>query len=163
QDHKRAFDGDRGLNTGGMGTYSPAPFLTEAGLAEAGRKILDPWLRGCAQEGIDFHGVIYPGVMLTKEGPKVLEFNARFGDPETQVYLARLESDLLELLEASVDGKLAEVTLKWRPEAAVCVIMASAGYPGGYNKGKAIHGLEAVSKMGCIKVFHSGTARNGNG
>ena len=103
QDHKRALDGDRGLNTGGMGAYSPTPFLSEAELAEAGRRILDPWLRGCAAEGIDFHGILYPGVMLTQDRPKVLEFNARFGDPETQVYLTRLENDLVELLDASIE------------------------------------------------------------
>src|SRR5207245_1690847 len=106
QDHKRALDDDRGLNTGGMGTYSPTPFLTDAQLADAGRKILDPFMRGCAAEGIDYHGILYPGLMVTKEGPKVLEFNARFGDPETQVYLTRLENDLVELLNASVGGTL---------------------------------------------------------
>lgn len=106
QDHKRALDNDQGLNTGGMGTYSPAPFLSDAELQTVGKAILDPWLKGCQAEGIDFHGIIFPGVMLTKNGPKVLEFNARFGDPETQVYLTRLESDLLEILNASVDGTL---------------------------------------------------------
>ena len=117
QDHKRALDGDQGLNTGGMGTYSPTPFLNEAQLADTGRKILEPWLKGCAAEGIDFRGILYPGVMLTKDGPKVLEFNARFGDPETQVYLTRLENDLVELLDASVDGTLDKVELKWSPMA----------------------------------------------
>src|SRR5436190_10308343 len=115
QDHKRALDGDRGLNTGGMGAYCPAPFLNDAELAAAGRSILDPWLRGCAAEGIDFQGILYPGVMLTKSGPKVLEFNARFGDPETQVYLKRLENDLVEVLEASIEGTLENVELRWRP------------------------------------------------
>jgi phosphoribosylamine--glycine ligase len=114
QDHKRAMDGDRGLNTGGMGTYSPAPFLTDQELAKVGAAILDPWLKGCAADGIDFRGLLYPGVMLTKNGPKVIEFNARFGDPETQVYLTRLENDLVELLEASVDGTLNTVELRWR-------------------------------------------------
>ncbi len=104
QGHKRALDGDRGLNTGGMGAYSPTPFLSHSELSEAGRRILDPWLRGCAAEGIEFQGVLYPGVMLTQEGPKVLEFNARFGDPETQVYLTRLENELVELLTASAEG-----------------------------------------------------------
>ena len=108
QDHKRALDGDQGLNTGGMGTYSPTPFLTDAQLADAARKILDPFLRGCAAEGIDYRGILYPGIMLTKSGPKVLEFNARFGDPETQVYLTRLENDLVELLDASVNGTLGQ-------------------------------------------------------
>jgi len=108
QDHKRAIDGDLGLNTGGMGTYSPTPFLTDAQLAETARKVLEPFMRGCAAEGIDYRGLLYPGVMLTKAGPKILEFNARFGDPETQVYLTRLENDLVELLDASACGMLAK-------------------------------------------------------
>ena len=162
QDHKRALDGDRGLNTGGMGTYSPTPFLTDTQLAAAGRAILDPWLAGCAAEGIDFHGIIYPGVMLTSAGPKVLEFNARFGDPETQVYLTRLENDLVELLEASVNGTLHKVELKWNPKSSVCVVMASGGYPGPYAKGKAISGLDAANVLPRTKVFHAGTAKSGD-
>jgi len=159
QDHKRAEDGDRGLNTGGMGTYSPTPFLTEPELAETGRQILEPWLRGCAAEGIDFHGILYPGLMLTKAGPKVLEFNARFGDPEAQVYLTRLESDLVDLLVASIDGTLERTELKWSPLSSVCVVMASGGYPGRYAKGKPIHGLDEVANLENIKVFHAGTAQ----
>jgi len=162
QDHKRALDGDQGLNTGGMGTYSPAPFLTDAQLAEVGHAILDPWLKGCAAEGIDFRGLLYPGVMLTQAGPRVLEFNARFGDPETQVYLTRLENDLVELLEASVNGTLARHELRWRPQASVCVVMASDGYPGSYPKGKVIRGLEAAGRLKGTKVFHAGTARSGD-
>jgi phosphoribosylamine--glycine ligase len=162
QDHKRALDGDLGLNTGGMGAYSPAPFMNALGEAEVEEKILAPWLRGCAEEGIDFRGVLYPGVMLTKEGPKVLEFNARFGDPETQVYLTRLESDLVELCGATINGSLAQTDLKWRPDVSVCVIMASSGYPGSYEKGKKIHGLETVAALPNVKVFHAGTA-NGQG
>jgi phosphoribosylamine--glycine ligase len=158
QDHKRALDGDQGLNTGGMGTYSPAPFLTDAELAEVGRQILDPWLAGCAADGIDFRGLLYPGVMLTKSGPKVIEFNARFGDPETQVYLPRLENDLVELLLASAEGRLADVELKWSPNACVCVVLASGGYPGSYAKGKVIHGLEDANALPGVKVFHAGTA-----
>jgi phosphoribosylamine--glycine ligase len=161
QDHKPARDGDQGPNTGGMGTYCPTPFLDENGLAEARRLILERWLAGCAQEGIEYRGILYPGLMLTKEGPKVLEFNARFGDPETQVYLPRLESDLLELLEASVDGTLDRMELRWRPGAAVCVVMASAGYPGSYAKGKPIHGLSEANQLPNTKVFHAGTARVG--
>jgi phosphoribosylamine--glycine ligase len=118
-------------------------------------------LKGCAAEGIDFRGILYPGIMFTKEGPKVLEFNARFGDPETQVYLTRLENDLLDLLEASVDGALAGVQLRWRPEASVCVVMASAGYPGPVAKGKIIEGLETAAGLPGTKVFHAGTARAG--
>jgi phosphoribosylamine--glycine ligase len=162
QDHKRALDGDRGLNTGGMGTYSPTPFLSEAELAETGRKILEPWLRGCAAEGIDFRGILYPGVMLTRAGPKVLEFNARFGDPETQVYLTRLETDLVELLDASVAGTLDKVDVRWSPTASVCVVMASGGYPGSYPKGKVIQGLNEVATLSNTKVFHAGTARAGD-
>ncbi len=163
RDHKRALDGDQGLNTGGMGTYSPTPFLTDAQLAEVGRQILGPWLKGCAAEGIDFRGILYPGVMLTSAGPKVLEFNARFGDPETQVYLTRLENDLVELLQASGDGTLGRAELKWNPMPSVCVVMASGGYPGNYTKGKVISGLDAANALPRVKVFHAGTARAGEG
>ncbi|MEY4917332.1 MAG: hypothetical protein RL616_1245 [Verrucomicrobiota bacterium] len=158
QDHKRALDGDLGLNTGGMGTYSPTPFLTDAQLAETARQVLEPFMRGCVAEGIDYRGLLYPGVMLTKNGPKILEFNARFGDPETQVYLTRLENDLVELLDASASGTLAKHELKWSPLASVCVVMASGGYPGNYAKGKIITGLDAANKLPCTKVFHAGTA-----
>jgi phosphoribosylamine--glycine ligase len=162
QDHKRALDGDQGLNTGGMGTYSPTPFLAEAQFAALGKTIMDPWLRGCAEEGIDFHGILYPGVMLTKQGPKVLEYNARFGDPEAQAYLPRLENDLVELLEASIDGTLDKMELKWSPMVSVCVVMASGGYPGNYAKGKPITGLTEAGKLPHTKVFHAGTARAEN-
>jgi phosphoribosylamine--glycine ligase len=158
QDHKRALDGDAGLNTGGMGTYSPAPFLSDVELKSVGDAILQPWLRGCAAEGIDFRGIIYPGVMLTKSGPRVLEFNARFGDPETQVYLTRLENDLVELFGASVSGTLDKQELKWSPLASVCVVMASGGYPGSYSKGKVISGLDTANAPLHTKVFHAGTA-----
>ncbi len=158
QDHKRAFDGDQGPNTGGMGTYSPVPFLDDAELLEAARSILEPWQRGCVAEGIDFRGILYPGVMLTADGPRVLEFNARFGDPETQVYLTRLENDLVDLLEASVAGNLRDVTLRWSSYASVCVVMASRGYPGPYTKGFPISGLENVATLENVKVFHAGTA-----
>ena len=158
QDHKRALDGDQGLNTGGMGAYSPAPFLSPSELERTGRAVLDPWLAGCKAEGIDFRGILYPGLMLTADGPKVLEFNARFGDPETQVYLTRLENDLYELLEACVSGTLSRVELKWRPGASACVVMASGGYPGSYRKGLRIHGLERSLAVPNVKVFHAGTA-----
>jgi phosphoribosylamine--glycine ligase len=161
QDHKRALDNDHGLNTGGMGTYSPAPFLTDAELVEVGAAILNPWLKGCADDGIEFRGLLYPGVMLTKSGPKVIEFNARFGDPEAQVYLTRLENDLMELLEASADGALGKVELKWSPMASVCVVMASGGYPGSYAKGKPIRGLPEADRLPKTKVFHAGTLRSG--
>jgi phosphoribosylamine--glycine ligase len=158
QDHKRALDGDLGLNTGGMGTYSPTPFLTDAQLAETARQVLEPFMRGCVEEKIDYRGILYPGVMLTKAGPKILEFNARFGDPETQVYLTRLENDLVELLDASINGKLDKIELKWRKQSSVCVVMASGGYPGNYAKGKPIRGLDDAAKLPDVKVFHAGTA-----
>lgn len=161
QDHKRALDGDQGLNTGGMGTYSPTPFLSDAELKKVGDQILQPWLRGCAEDGIDYRGILYPGVMLTSTGPRVLEFNARFGDPETQVYLTRLENDLVELLEASIDGSLSDVELEWAPGAAVCVVLASGGYPGSYAKGKAVAGLAAAAAVPNAKVFHAGTGLRG--
>ncbi len=158
QDHKRALDGDQGLNTGGMGTYSPTPFLTEKQLSEVARAILEPFMHGCAAEGIDYRGILYPGVMLTKGGPKVLEFNARFGDPEAQVYLTRLENDLVELLDASVNGTLDKMELKWSATASVCVVMASGGYPGNYAKGKPISGIDSANALPNTKVFHAGTA-----
>jgi phosphoribosylamine--glycine ligase len=162
QDHKRALDGDNGLNTGGMGTYSPTPFLSGAELEKIGDAILHPWLRGCAEEKINFCGILYPGIMFTKSGVKVLEFNARFGDPETQVYLTRLENDLVELLDASVSGTLDKIELKWKPEASVCVVMASGGYPGNYEKGKPIRGLDEAAKLPDVKIFHAGTALKEN-
>jgi phosphoribosylamine--glycine ligase len=162
QDHKRALDGDRGANTGGMGAYSPAPFVSPSELAAIGGKIFDRWLRGCAAERIDFRGILYPGLMLTKSGPKVLEFNARFGDPETQVYLTRLENDLVELLEASLEGTLEKIELKWSSKPSVCIVLASAGYPGSYSKGKEIYGLAEAARLPHTKVFHAGTARGGD-
>jgi phosphoribosylamine--glycine ligase len=160
QDHKRALDNDEGLNTGGMGAYSPTPFLSDVEAQNLGRQILDPWLKGCAAEGITFKGILYPGVMLTKQGPKVLEFNARFGDPETQVYLTRLENDLVELLQASIDGALDRIELRWKPGASVCVVMASQGYPASYPKGKPIRGLQDAARLPRTKVFHAGTQRS---
>jgi phosphoribosylamine---glycine ligase len=162
QDHKRALDGDRGPNTGGMGAYSPTPFLGETELERVRRDVIDPWLRGCLEEGIDYRGILYPGLMLTATGPRVLEFNARFGDPETEVYLPRLENDLVDLLEASEAGRLDQVDLRWSPLACVGVVMASAGYPGHYAKGREIIGLEAAGTMSNVKVFHAGTTRQGD-
>jgi phosphoribosylamine--glycine ligase len=162
QDHKRALDFDEGLNTGGMGAYSPTPFLKPAQMTEAADLILTPWLNGCAAEGIDFHGLLYPGVMLTQTGPKVIEFNARFGDPEAQVYLMRLENDLLDVLEASIDGTLNAVALRWSEACSVCVIMASGGYPGSYRTGVPIAGLTEAAQLADVKVFHAGTVRKDN-
>ncbi|MEI9961559.1 MAG: phosphoribosylamine--glycine ligase [Limisphaerales bacterium] len=162
QDHKRALDGDLGLNTGGNGHLFPCSIFERRRIKKVGDEILNPWLRGCIEEKIDYRGLLYPGVMLTKAGPKILEFNARFGDPETQVYLTRLENDLVELLDASVIGTLDEIELKWKPEASVCVVMASGGYPGNYEKGKPIRGLDEVAKIPNVKVFHAGTALKEN-
>lgn len=158
QDHKRAFDHDEGPNTGGMGTYSPTPFLSADELRQMDQLILKPWLAGCQEEGIDYRGIIYPGVILTRKGPKVLEFNARFGDPETQVYLPRLKNDLFEVMNACVDGCLDKVQLEWKSGACVCVVMASGGYPGSYAKGKLINGLPNAAQLPNTKVFHAGTA-----
>jgi len=140
----------------------PLPFLDDARLAEVGREILDPWLKGCTAEGIDFRGILYPGVMLTREGPKVLEFNVRFGDPEAQVYLTRMENDLVELLDASLSGMLAKTEIRWARVSSVCVVMASAGYPGAYQKGKKITGFEQAARLPNTKVFHAGTSRGGD-
>jgi phosphoribosylamine--glycine ligase len=157
QDHKRAYDDDKGPNTGGMGTYCPTPFLDETGMALAKKLIIDRWLHGCHEECIDYRGILYPGIMVTKSGPKVLEFNSRFGDPETQVYLTLLENDLLELMLACVEGSLDKHQLRWKQGASVCVIMASAGYPGKYEKGKEITGIELAESDPSVKVFHAGT------
>jgi phosphoribosylamine--glycine ligase len=165
QDHKRVGEKDTGPNTGGMGAYTPTPFLDGPGMAQVADRILSPWGKGCREEGIDFRGILYPGVMLTKDGPKVLEFNARFGDPEAQAYLMSMSKDLLDLLEVSVDGALGKFTTDFVTTyfhgAAVCVVMASAGYPGPYAKGKVIRGLEEAGRLPQTKVFHAGTARAG--
>lgn len=158
QDHKRLGDGDTGPNTGGMGTYSPAPFLTEDELLATAQQILRPWQRGCHAEGLDYRGIIYPGVMLTADGPKVLEFNCRFGDPEAQTYLTRLDSDLVELLDACLTGTLDRLRLEWSSRVSVCVVMASAGYPDTSEKDVPIHGLEEAVALDHVKVFHAGTA-----
>ncbi len=165
QDHKRAGENDAGPNTGGMGAYAPTPFLDASGMALVADRILSPWEKGCREEGIDFHGILYPGVMLTNDGPKVLEFNARFGDPEAQAYLMSMSKDLLDLLEISIDGSLGNFTTDFVTTyfhgVAVCVVMASAGYPGAYAKGKIIHGLEEAGRLPQTKIFHAGTARAG--
>jgi len=159
QDHKRVGDGDLGPNTGGMGTYSPTPFLSSGEWEKMAHEVLDPWLAGCKAEGIDFRGLIYPGVMLTADGPRVLEFNARWGDPETQVYLPRLENDLVEVFLACIDGTLDQHPLRWSPQHTVCVVLASHGYPGAVERGKVIHGLADVAPLAQVKVFHAGTTR----
>lgn len=157
RDHKKAFDGNTGPNTGGMGTISPSGSVDEALRARICREVLDPFLAGIQKDGIAFRGMLFPGLMLTAEGPKVLEFNCRWGDPETQVLVRRLSSDLLPLLEATADGTLAEVCPEWDERAAVCVILASGGYPGSYEKGKVISGLESAGELAGVVVFHAGT------
>ena len=153
QDHKPVFDGDQGPNTGGMGAYSPVRHL-EKWLPEIEKTIIEPMVKGLQQEDIDFQGILYTGLMITEDGPKVVEFNVRFGDPEAQVILPRLQNDLLEILEASTEGNLSAVKLTWKQDACVCVIAASGGYPGQYKTGFPISGLNAaVDEM----VFHAGT------
>jgi phosphoribosylamine--glycine ligase len=156
QDHKRLLDGDRGPNTGGMGAFAPSPLATPALLIQIEQEILRPTVAGMAAEGTPYVGVLYAGLMLTEEGPKVLEFNCRFGDPETQVILPLLESDLLELFLACTEGRLHDQTPEWKPETAVTVVMASGGYPGEYVKGVEITGIREAERRGCL-VFHAGT------
>ena len=158
RDHKRAFDGDRGPNTGGMGTLSPSGRVDDALRVRIEKEILGPFVRGLHADGIDFRGMLFPGLMLTADGPKVLEFNARFGDPETQVLLPRLKTDLVELLEATIDGRLDSVRAEWDARAACCVVMASGGYPGEYKTGIPIRGLDECAGL----VFHAGTKRDGD-
>lgn len=157
QDHKRIFDGDKGPNTGGMGAYSPAPVYTEALSTEVNKTIIEPTIAAMAAEGMPFTGILYTGLMLTEKGPRVLEYNVRFGDPETQPIMVRMKSDIVALFQACVDGKLDEATLEWHDEAAVCVIMASGGYPASSEKGVPIYGLDDIAAEEAI-VFHSGTA-----
>lgn len=157
QDHKRALEGDKGPNTGGMGVYSPVPIVTEDELAAMKQVMLDT-VAELAAEGIDYRGCLYGGFMLTEDGPKVLEFNARFGDPETQVILPRLKNDLVEVMLACAEGRLDEVELAWRDEWAVAVVLTSAGYPGSYEKGKVITGIEDAEAMEDVTVYHAGTA-----
>jgi phosphoribosylamine---glycine ligase len=160
QDHKRVFDGDQGPNTGGMGAYSPAPVVTAALHERILREILTPLLTGLKKENIDYRGVIYVGLMITEAGPKVLEFNARFGDPECQPIMMRLKSDLIPLLEAAIDGKLATIQCEWSNEPAVCVVLAADGYPGSYGKGKEIRGLKKLKNWQKGFVFHAGTVKD---
>ncbi len=155
QDYKRIFDGDKGPNTGGMGTYSPSLLFNEEIETQIREQILEPTLAGFKKDGLDFKGVLFIGLMLSDEGPKVIEFNNRFGDPETQSVLMRLDSDLLDIFLAVCDNKLADVEIKWKDERAVCVVLASGGYPGSYAKGKVISGLGDVDED--VVVFHAGT------
>jgi phosphoribosylamine--glycine ligase len=159
QDHKPAYDGDQGPNTGGMGAYCPTPLVNSAMLSMIEGQVLVPTVHAMKRSRRPFRGVLYAGLILTNQGPKVLEFNVRFGDPECQPLLMRLRSDLLDVMEATVDGRLGEIApLTWDPRPAVCVVMASEGYPGNHQRGLPITGLEAAAKVSGVKVFHAGTA-----
>lgn len=157
QDHKRAFDNDKGPNTGGMGAYSPAPVLTQAVTEQALSRIIQPTITAMRERGTPYQGVLYAGLMITKEGPKLIEYNCRFGDPECQVLMLRMKSDLLPALIAARDGVLGSVDLRWRDETALTVVMAAKGYPGKYEKGTEIKGLEEAAKVPGVHLFHAGT------
>jgi len=160
QDHKRAFDGDKGPNTGGMGAYSPAPVVTPEIAQRAMDEIVWPTVKGMAARGTPYKGVLYAGLMITDAGPKLIEYNVRFGDPETQVLMLRLKSDLLPALLATADGVLNAFDLRWHDDAAITVVMAANGYPGDYAKGGEIRGLDAAAAVEGVQVFHAGTARS---
>jgi len=162
QDHKRAFDGDQGPNTGGMGAYSPAPAMTPALLAQVEREIIAPTVAGMAKRGTPFQGVLFAGLMLTETGPKLIEYNVRFGDPECQVLMLRLKSDLLDLLQACAEGDLTGVVPEFSDRPAITVVMAAKGYPGSYAKGTPIDGLDALADPD-VTVFHAGTGRDATG
>ncbi|MCX5776120.1 MAG: phosphoribosylamine--glycine ligase [Candidatus Firestonebacteria bacterium] len=157
QDHKRVFDGDQGPNTGGMGAYSPAPVLIKPLENDIINKILYPTVLGMHSIGKAYKGVLYLGIIVTKAGPKVIEYNARFGDPETQVVLPRLKTDLIDIIIATIEGKLDTFTIEWESKTAVCVVMASGGYPGKYKNGEVITGIKNAEKLGDVTVFHAGT------
>lgn len=157
QDHKRAYDKDKGPNTGGMGAYSPAPIVTDSLLKEIMDKVIYPIIKGLDKEGKTYKGALYAGIMVTKDGPKVLEFNTRFGDPETQAIIPRLKSDLVELMERAIDGKLEKYKLDWDPRPCVSVVVASGGYPGNYEKGIEIKGLKSAAMPEDVVIFHAGT------
>lgn len=160
QDHKRIFDNDAGPNTGGMGAYSPAPIVTPELFKQILQQVIYRLIDGLAKDGIEYKGVLYAGIMLTKEGPKTLEFNVRFGDPETQAILPRMKSDLLEVMLATSEGKLSRVrNLNWDTSSCVCVVCASKGYPGEYEKGKEIFGLQEAAKIPGVVVFHAGAKK----
>jgi len=159
RDHKRALDGDQGPNTGGMGAFSPANNWNKKLQSKFETEIMQPLLHGLLQEGITFRGLLYPGLIITPDGARVLEFNCRFGDPETQALLPRMKSDLLPLLEATIDGNLSKCAIEWDTRAAVTVVLASGGYPGKYETGKTISGLDDVAKLKDVTIFHAGTKR----
>jgi phosphoribosylamine--glycine ligase len=158
QDHKQLLDGDQGPNTGGMGAYSPTPFVTSELQDRIMKEVMIPAVRAMKEEGYPYKGVLYAGLMLTDGRFKVLEFNCRFGDPEAQVLLTRMDSDIVPIFEAAIEGRLSAESIKWKSEASACVVMASKGYPGDYKKGAPIEGLDEVKRMERVKVFHAGTA-----
>ena len=162
QDHKRAFDGDQGPNTGGMGAYSPAPNIDDAMSARVMAEIITPTMRAMKAMGAPYKGVLYAGLMITADGPKLIEYNARFGDPETQVLMLRLMSDLVPALLASRDGQLKSFDLRWYPDPALTVVMAAKGYPGDYARGSVIEGLDDAAKVEGVEIFHAGTKADGN-
>ncbi|MDB5484716.1 MAG: phosphoribosylamine--glycine ligase, partial [Tardiphaga sp.] len=162
QDHKRAFDGDTGPNTGGMGAYSPAPVMTEALCAQVMDEMIRPTLRALAAMGTPYKGVLYAGVMVTAQGPKLVEYNARFGDPECQVLMLRMMSDIVPALLASADGQLKNFSLRWYDNVALTVIMATKGYPGDYGKGSVIAGLDQAAACEGVEIFHAGTKADGD-
>lgn len=162
QDHKRVYDDDKGPNTGGMGAYSPAPVVDEAVHKIIMNKVMKPTVKEMEKSGMPYSGVLYAGIMIKNGAPQVLEFNARFGDPETQPQMARLKSDLAEAMIATIECRLDRFTLEWDPRPAVCVVMTSGGYPGAYTKGKVIEGLDDAAKMKDVIVFHAGTKKDGN-
>ena len=159
RDHKRIFDGDKGPNTGGMGAFSPANNWNREMATQFDSKIMRPLLRGLNQQGVEFRGLLFPGLMITTEGARVLEFNCRFGDPETQAILPRMKSDLLPLLEATIDGQIDNRTIEWDARACVAVVLASGGYPDKYETGKTISGLDETAKLPDVQIFHAGTKR----
>lgn len=163
QDYKRVFDSDRGPNTGGMGSFSTPGLIDDPTLARILREIVEPTLEGMAAEGNPFKGILYAGLMLTNEGPNLIEYNARLGDPETQAVIVRLDSDIVEIFSAVVDGKIGSTSIEWSDDSSVCVVAASGGYPGEFEKGKAITGLEDASSVEGVVVFHAGTARDEQG
>ncbi|MBR7651107.1 phosphoribosylamine--glycine ligase [Brucella oryzae] len=163
QDHKRVGDGDTGPNTGGMGAYAPAPVMTPEIVERTMRELIEPTMRGMAEIGAPFSGILFLGLMIGKDGPKLIEYNTRFGDPECQVLMMRLNSDLLTLINAAVDGKLDEVSLDWKDQSALTVVMAAEGYPSNVKKGSVIRNLDKLEDIDGVKVFHAGTAeRDGN-
>ena len=162
QDHKRAFDGDEGPNTGGMGAYSPAPVMTDEMCARVMREIIEPTLRAMRERGTPFKGVLFAGLMITDEGPKLIEYNVRFGDPETQVLMLRLRSDIVPALQAACDGVLKNFDLRWYSEPALTVVMAARGYPGDYVKGTRIEGLDDAGAIEGVEIFHAGTRAEGD-